>query len=553
MLFHLWLDYWKTISPSRKARRARPRHPRSPTLSVEPLEDRCLMSADVVLEWNQLLLDTVKADRVLPVAVPRVAAIVSAAVYDAVNDIDRSYTPFFADVRASHGASLEAAAAQAAHDTMTALFPAHQATLDATLAADLAGISPGRARQGVAVGQAVAQQILAWRSTDGANAQVNYVPGSGPGVWQPTPPAFAPAVAPQWGYVTPFAIPSDSAFRPPPPPALNSPEYTAAFNEVESLGAANSTTRTAEQSQIARFWYGAAGTFTAGGYWDQIAQEVAVARGDSLVQNARLFALLNMAQADASFAVWDAKYTYNFWRPVTAIRAADTDGNPDTAPDPTWTSFLVTPAHPSYISGHSGVSGASAAVLAAFFGTDAISFSFSSDSLPGVTRSFTSFSATAQECSDSRIYAGIHWRFDVQTGQAVGYDVGNYIATHSLLPVSQKGDSASAAPGQDRNGSFFNSQSASSAVALSGAFSRLVLPGGNLAVQPDSAVLDVGGTGLGYSLNSTGNVLARSVPSDLKNPLAITTANLLTVVGAAQESAFEFVWDPIATGLVTKI
>src|SRR5207237_1766873 len=190
----------------------------------------------------------------------------------------------------------------------------------------------------------------------------------------------------------PFCIPSDSAFRPPAPPALTSADYTAAFNEVKSLGAANSTTRTAEQSQIARFWYGTAGTFTSAGYWNQIAQGVAQQRGDSLVQNARLFALLNLAQADAYFAVWDAKYTYNFWRPVTAIRAADADGNPDTAADPAWAPFLATPAHPSYNSGHSGISGAAAAVLAAFFGSDAVPFSLSSDSLPGVTRSFASFS-----------------------------------------------------------------------------------------------------------------------------------------------------------------
>jgi membrane-associated phospholipid phosphatase len=409
-------------------------------LSLESLEARCLLAANVVLEWNQVFLDTFKAERILPLYFARDAAIVHAAIYDAVNDVDRSYTPFFADVKAPRGASLEAAAAQAAHDTMVALFPAHQATFDATLAADLAGIPPGRARLGTAVGQAVAQQILAWRSTDGSTAQVTYVPGTAPGDWQPTPPAFAPAVAPQWGSVTPFCIPSDSAFGAPPPPSLTSADYTAAFNEVKSLGAANSTTRTAEQSQIARFWYGAAGTFTATGYWNQIAQEVAQQRGDSLVQDARLFALLNLSQADAYFAVWDTKYTYNFWRPVTAIRAADTDGNPDTAADPAWTPFLVTPAHPSYNSGHSGISGAAAAVLAAFFGTDAIPFSFSSDSLPGVTRSYASFSAAAQEVSDSRVYAGIHWRFDVQAGQVMGNEVGDYIVTHFLLPASRSGD-----------------------------------------------------------------------------------------------------------------
>jgi membrane-associated phospholipid phosphatase len=440
MLFHPWPGYGKSFSPRRRAPRSRTTRPARPGLSLEPLEARCLLATNVVLQWNQVFLDTFKADAVLPLYFARDAAIVHSAIYDAVNDIDRSYTPFFADVKAPRGASLPAAAAQAAHDTMVALFPAHQATFDATLAADLAGIPPGRAMLGTAVGQAVAQQILAWRSTDGSTAQVTYVPGTAPGDWQPTPPAFAPAVAPQWGSVTPFCIPSDSAFRAPPPPALTSADYTAAFNEVKSLGAADSTTRTAEQSAIAKFWYGAAGTFTANGYWNQIAQEVAQQRGDSLVQDARLFALLNLAQADAYFAVFDTKYTYNFWRPVTAIRAADTDGNPDTAADPAWTPFLVTPAHPSYDSGHSAISAAGAAVLAAFFGTDAVPFSLSSDGLPGVTRSYASFSAAAQECADSRVYAGIHWRFDCTAGLTMGNEVGDYVVTHFLLPASRSDD-----------------------------------------------------------------------------------------------------------------
>jgi len=449
MLFYPWPGYGKAMAPRRQAPRARRPRPVRPRLSLESLEARCLLAANVVLEWNQVFLDTFKADHVLPLYFAREAAIVHSAIYDAVNDIDRSYTPFFVDIKAPRGASLVAAAAQAAHDTMVALFPAHQATFDATLAADLAGIPPGTARLGSDVGQAVAQQILAWRSTDGSTAQVTYVPGTAPGDWQPTPPAFAPAVAPQWGSVTPFCIPSDSAFRAPPPPALTSADYTAAFNEVKSPGAAASTTRTADQSAIARFWYGAAGTYTVSGYWNQIAQEVAQQQGDSLVQDARLFALLNLAQADASFAAWDTKYTYNFWRPVTAIRAADTDGNPDTVADPTWTPFLATPAHPSYDSGHSAFSAAAAAVLASFFGSDAIPFSLSSDSLPGVTRSYASFSQAAQEVSDSRVYAGIHWRFDVQAGQVMGNEVGDYIVTHFLLPASesddQGGDSGDAA------------------------------------------------------------------------------------------------------------
>ena len=405
MSFRSILTAVRSVRPLPRVRAAGRRAGFRPRL--EPLDDRCLLAADVVLEWNQVMLDALKADRLLPLYLAREAAIVHAAVYDAVNAIDRSYTPLFAHVKASRGASIQAAAAQAAHDTLVALSPSHRATFDATLAADLAGIPPGRAKQGIAVGKAVAQQILAWRSTDGSDLKVNYEPVNAQGHWQKTPPAFADPVAPQWGQVIPFCIPSGSAFRPPQQPDLTSAEYAAAFAEVKSLGAAGSTTRDAEQSDIARFWYGTAGTFTSAGYWNQIAQEVAEERGDSPVQNARLFALLNLAQADSYFAIWDAKYTYDFWRPVTAIRAADTDGNPDTAPDAAWTSFLGTPPFPSYVSGHSGHSAAAAAVLAAYFKTDDVAFTLSTDSLPGVTRSYESFSQAVHEVSDSRVFAGI--------------------------------------------------------------------------------------------------------------------------------------------------
>src|SRR5262245_61968772 len=231
---------------------------------VELLEDRCLLSADVVLEWNQLAVHAVGQARVTPMVASRALAITQAAVYDSVVAIDRSFEPYHAHVHASRGAYLEAAAAQAAHDTLTALFPTQASTFDSALAADLAGIPPGRAMQGVAVGHEVAQQILDWRSTDGSGAVVPYTPGTNPGDWQPTPrpnpnppPAELPglpALAPQWRYVTPFAMTSGSQFRPAAPPALDSAEYTAAFNEVKSLGRADSTTRTEEQTQIAQFW-----------------------------------------------------------------------------------------------------------------------------------------------------------------------------------------------------------------------------------------------------------------------------------------------------------
>jgi membrane-associated phospholipid phosphatase len=264
---------------------------------------------------------------------------------------------------------------------------------------------------------------------------VSYTPGTNPGDWQPTPPAFLPALAPQWPYVTPFAMTSGSKLRPAPPPALDTTAYAAAFNEVKSLGRADSTTRTDEQTQIARFWNDGLGTAFAMGYWNRIAAQVATDRGLSLVQDARLFALLNIAEADAHIACWDAKYAYNLWRPVTAIRAADTDNNPATDPDATWTPLLVTPNFPSYTSAHSTLSGAAAEVLTALFG-DSYHFTVGSEGVPGVTRSFSSFEGAAAEAGQSRIYGGIHFQFDNQGGLASGHALGQFVVGNFLLPAA---------------------------------------------------------------------------------------------------------------------
>jgi membrane-associated phospholipid phosphatase len=417
-------------------------------LRVEQLEDRCLPSANVVLEWNQLALQAVGQARVSPVVASRALAITQAAVYDSVNAIDGSYEPYFAHVDASRGASLDAAAAQAAHDALAALFPSQVSVFDAALAADLVGIPPGRARQGSEVGSEVAQQILTWRSTDGSDATVPYTPGTDPGDWQPTPPANLPALAPQWPDVTPFAMTSGAQFRPAPPPALDSAAYAAAFNEVKDLGRVDSLTRTDEQTQIARFWNDGLGTAFAMGYWNRIGEQVATDQGLSLVQDARVFALLNIAEADAHIACWDAKYTYNLWRPVTAIRAADTDGNPGTQPDATWTPLLVTPNFPSYTSAHSTLSGAAAGVLTALFGAD-YHFTVGSEGLPGVTRSFTSFDAAAAEAGRSRVYGGIHYAFDSATGLSVGANLADYVMGHFLKPRDHgdhESQAAAAAP-----------------------------------------------------------------------------------------------------------
>jgi membrane-associated phospholipid phosphatase len=419
-------------------------------LRVEPLEDRWVPSSDVVLEWNQRAVAAVGQARMNPLIGSRALAITQAAVYDAVVAIDRSFEPYHAHVAASAGASPEAAAAQAAHDTLVFLFPAQAGAFDAALAADLADIAPGRARQGVAVGQEAARQILAWRSTDGSTATVSYTPGTDPGDWQPTPPANLAPLGPQWPYVTPWAMTSRSQFRPAAPPALDSAEYAAALNEVKDLGRSDSTTRTAEQTDIAKFWNDVFGTAFASGYWNRIARQVATDERLSLVKDARLFALLNIAAADALISCWDAKYEYNLWRPVTAIRAADTDGNSATEPDTGWTPLLVTPNHPSYSSGHATLSGAAAGVLTALFGPDH-DFSVSSENgLPGATRSFTSFDAAAREAGRSRVYGGIHFFFDSTAGLAAGAQVADYVVDNFLKPQDHEDEQLTAAAAAPR-------------------------------------------------------------------------------------------------------
>jgi membrane-associated phospholipid phosphatase len=377
-----------------------------------------------VYVWNANALEAIRVDKTAPPAAARDLAILQVAVDDAVNSIDRTHTPDHILVSAPAGASARAAADAAAARVLSSLFPAHAATFGRALVASLGTLPADAARdEGALVGRQVADAILSWRSTDGSDAHVTYTPGTAPGLWQPTPPAFAPALLPQWGHVTPFVLSSPSLFRPPGPPPLGSRAFAAALNQVESLGRADSTTRTADQTQIAEFWADGAGTATPPGHWNEIATQVASARGLSLDRAAHLFAALDEALADAGIAVWDAKFTYNFWRPITAIRAAATDGNPATTPDPTWTPLLATPPFPSYVSGHSAFSAAAATVLSSFFGPN-FRFATTSDALPGVTRSFRSFNQAAQEAGISRIYGGIHYSFDNRDGQRLGDQVG---------------------------------------------------------------------------------------------------------------------------------
>lgn len=420
--------------------------PSNRIVRLEKLEPRMMLAADVVLEWNEILLDAVRADATSPPRASRAMAIVHTAIYDAVNSIDRSHQPYAVQDLAAPSTSREAAAAAAAHRALESLFPLQD--FDDELAASLAAIADGAAKDaGVALGQSIADQILALRAADGSDAVVPYTPGTEPGDWQPTPPAFAPALLPQWPGVTPFAMTSADQFFVNNIPALDSPEYAAAFAEVQEIGSLTSATRTQDQTDIALFWANGAGTATPPGHLNMLAHIVAEQEGLSLSENARLFAQLNVALADAAIMSWEAKYATNFWRPVTAIRAADTDGNDATEADPEWTPLIVTPPFPSYTSGHSSFSGAAAGVLIDFFGTDAISYTLPSEHPLAADRHFTSFSQAAQESADSRLFGGIHWRFDNEDGLASGMALGQFVAGTILQPVAQQTASAQLAAG----------------------------------------------------------------------------------------------------------
>jgi hypothetical protein len=391
-------------------------------------------SGQPVIDWNQVLLSIVNTAGAQPANVQptRNFAILHAAIYDAVNSIDRAHQPYLISVRAPRGASETAAADSAAHTALIGLYPAQQTSIDADYAAELAKVADGPAKdKGVRLGEQVAGDLLAIRANDGSNATPPpFIPGTDAGDYRPTPPNFPTPVFTTWGQVTPFVLDRGDQFRPAPPPALTSDTNAAAINEVESLGSATSTTRTAEQTEIGKFWNPPIQNF-----WNQIAQTVALEHHSDLPTTARLFAALNLSFADSAIAFYDAKYTYQLWRPVTAIRLADSDGNPSTVADLNWLPLSGnTAADPSYPGAHSTISAAGMDVLASFFG-EGQHFSLTSPALPGVTRSFKSFGAAAQEAGLSRIFSGQHTRLDHVAGLKLGHDVARFVLHNALLPA----------------------------------------------------------------------------------------------------------------------
>jgi hypothetical protein len=390
---------------------------------------------DVVLRWNEALLHAVKMDGTAPPLAARNMAIVNVAVFEAVNAIYRTHQPYLTDVRPLTGASPSAAAATAAHRTLTSLYPKQRKTFDDLLRVCLAEAADPLSRDaGMALGEFVADKVLERRAQDVLCFGGKHAPARAAGIWEPTGPAFGEALLPDWVKLTPFCIREGCLPRPPGPPPLGSAAYTAAFREVHALGGKASPHRTPEQTEIARFWADGEGTSTPPGHWNRIARDVAQARGTSLEENARLFALLNLSLADAGLACWIIKFHHNVWRPLTGIRRADEDGNPDTPSDRDWEPLLTTPPFPAYTSGHSTFSGAAATVLAKFFGSDEVRFETTSEGLPGVRRSFTRFSTAAEEAGKSRVYGGIHWEFDNRDGLANGRALGEHVIRHYLLP-----------------------------------------------------------------------------------------------------------------------
>lgn len=399
-----------------------------------------LYEDDPVLRWNAI--GTRACGRLeRGTAEQRDIAMMHVAVHDALNAIRPRYSSYALHMRPRPQASVPAAIATAAHDVLAATLPHERGSLDAEYARDLNAIPNGAAkRDGIAIGRASAQAIVAMRAHDGAGgADIDDVPSPGIGRWEATPPDHRRALMPGWASVAPFAMTSASQFAPPPPPALNSAQYARDYEEVRRVGGEHSDVRTDEQSQIARYW-----SSNAGAFWNEIARLAVNARqhdGDvrndlDTWQRGRLFALLNTAMADGFVSAWEAKYRYRYWRPITAIHRGEADGNAATRADANWASFLVTPEHPEYPSAHSVLSGAASTVLDCTLGTNPAPFRLTSrGNWPGVTRHYAGFDAAAKEIADSRVYAGAHFRTANTEGLAEGRRIGAFVCRGLLPPL----------------------------------------------------------------------------------------------------------------------
>ncbi|WP_271538937.1 vanadium-dependent haloperoxidase [Bradyrhizobium sp. CCBAU 45321] len=388
--------------------------------------------ADVIMDWNAKA-DAIAAEKkVLPVPQARTMSMLHVAMFEAVNAIDRRYTPYKLDLVSDRSTSKEAAAAAAAYNILLTIYPDQKSALDTALHASLSGIpdTEGKAN-GIELGTMAASGVIALRRNDGSDVQETYRPYTGPGAYVPTVVPIGTTV----GAMTPWVMTSVSQFRPAPPPALDSEIWTRDVNEIRELGARNSTTRTAEQTAIGRAWF-----LVGPPSFNPIVRQVALAKNMDVVDCARLFALAEIAGNDAIVAVLDAKYHYNFWRPMTAIRNADITHNPKTPREPSWLPLGETPMHPEYPCAHCIVSAAVSTVLRSIAGDEVGELTMTSPTAPGVTRKWTKLQDYSDEVSNSRIYAGFHYRFSTEVGKDMGRKIGDLVVGTQLRGLEARAE-----------------------------------------------------------------------------------------------------------------
>jgi hypothetical protein len=397
-------------------------------LSAAILSLPSVCAADAVLDWNEVALARVVAARQGPPDGARTLAMVHLAMFEAINAVEPRYTPYEFKGRAPAGASAEAAAAAAASSVLVKLFPDQAQAVEAAYATSVARIPDGPAKtSGIALGQEVGAACLSMREKDGSGAPGLYRPRTAPGVYVVT---VQPA-ATEWPKVKPWFMSGGAQFRPGPPTSLASTEWARDYNEIKSVGARQSAARSAEQTEAARFW-----TVVGPPSWNQVVRSLALSKPLALVDNARLFALVNMAATDSFVAVFDAKYAYSFWRPITAIRNGDIDGNDATSLDPEWLPLIDTPLHPEYPCAHCISAGAIGEVLEAQFGKGEVPpITMTSPTAPGVTHRWTRISDYVQEVDNARIWGGIHYRNSTQVGEAMGRKIGALAVQNFLKPL----------------------------------------------------------------------------------------------------------------------
>jgi hypothetical protein len=389
----------------------------------------------VISDWNAIAVTTLAGDTTKqPVEDILYMGFVQAAVYNAVVGVEGRYAPYRFHAHAPRGTSVQAAAVAAAHKVLVTYVPSAQATLDADYAASLAKLPDGTAKtRGIAFGSRAADSLIRLRAHDGRNADILFTQPPAPGVWRPTPPLFLPMSAPWLGFVTPLLVHSATQFAPPPPPALASARYTRDFNEVKALGSVNSTERTASQTSTALFFSGSALVQYNAALRDQVS-----VRHLDIVDAARIFAAINMSVADAEITVWHAKYVYGFWRPITAINLADTDGNPNTVADPSWVPLIATPNYPEYPSGYNAYNSTLTHGLENLFQTRHVQLTLISTAVPGVQRFYDSGSSLLQDVVNARVWLGIHFRTADTASREIGRQLAAWTLGHYFQPIHGK-------------------------------------------------------------------------------------------------------------------